>query len=526
MRFATYGRKSVYSDKSDSVNNQERMCREYVEFRFKDNIESFETYSDEGFTGANTNRPGLKRLLDDVTDGLVDALIVYQLDRLSRDVKDFANIYSTLEEKNVMFISIKENIDTATPIGRAMMYVTMVFAQMERETIATRVTDNLQGLARKGFWTGGKPPQGYALQRVEVNGKKHVTLVVNPDEAAHCQWLFDTFLDSGYTISKMQVEFRKQGIRTTNGAFFAASRIHKILSTPYGVEAVPEIYDYFAGKGCQMDPDSPREKWDGTHGVMVYGRSTERGRDKKHMFQPPEKWIVCLGYHKPFISAEKWLAVQERFKQNTFDKTMKYSIPLLKGVVRCGRCGCLMGVARKKLKSRILSHYHCRKRNQEGVERCDMTYTKCEVLDEKVLDIFREIEINPEAILPYTRAKQPLDTGKQLKDLESKAARIQAKISRLTETLADADGSTAAKYIISQIEKEDLNLSALKREIETAKSAARRNQNAVKSAEEYAAEIARLIRGLEGFSDVERNAIVRELVKECTWDGTNLFLRF
>jgi len=121
---------------------------------------------------------------------------------------------------------------------------------MERETIATRVTDNLQGLARKGFWTGGKPPQGYALQRVEVNGKKHVILVVNPDEAAHCQWLFDTFLDSGYTISKMQVEFRKQGIRTTNGAFFAASRIHKILSTPYGVEAVPEIYDYFAGKGC------------------------------------------------------------------------------------------------------------------------------------------------------------------------------------------------------------------------------------------------------------------------------------
>ena len=77
-----------------------------------------------------------------------------------------------------------------------------------------------------------------------------------------------------------------------------------------------------------------------------------------------------------------------------------------------------------------------------------MTYTKCEVLDEKVLDIFREIEINPEAILPYTRAKQPLDTGKQLKDLEAKAARIQAKISRLTETLADADGSTAAKYII------------------------------------------------------------------------------
>lgn len=180
MRFATYGRKSVYSDKSDSVSNQERMCREYVEFRFKD-IEAFEVYSDEGYTGANTDRPGLRRLLEDVVDGLVDALIVYQLDRLSRNVKDFANIYASLEEKGVMFISIKENIDTATPIGKAMMYVTMVFAQMERETIAARVTDNLEGLARKGFWTGGKPPQGYRLERIETDGKKHVALAIEPD---------------------------------------------------------------------------------------------------------------------------------------------------------------------------------------------------------------------------------------------------------------------------------------------------------------------------------------------------------
>jgi site-specific DNA recombinase len=109
MRFATYGRKSVYSDKSDSVDNQVRMCREYVDLRFAGKIDSFECYSDEGSTGSNTNRPGLKRLLSDVADGLIDALIVYQLDRLSRDVKDFANIYSSLEEKGVMFISLKES---------------------------------------------------------------------------------------------------------------------------------------------------------------------------------------------------------------------------------------------------------------------------------------------------------------------------------------------------------------------------------------------------------------------------------
>ena len=98
MRFATYGRKSVYSDRSDSVSNQERMCREYVEMRF-DNVETFEVYSDEGFTGANTDRPGLKRLMEDIEDSLVDALVVYQLDRISRNVKDFADIYSDLEKK-------------------------------------------------------------------------------------------------------------------------------------------------------------------------------------------------------------------------------------------------------------------------------------------------------------------------------------------------------------------------------------------------------------------------------------------
>lgn len=118
MHFAIYGRKSVYSDRSDSITNQCRMCREYIQFKFPGQDEGISEYTDEGLTGANTNRPMLKALLQDVRDGLVDAIIVYQLDRLSRDVRDFANIYATLEEKHVMFISIKENIDTATPSAR------------------------------------------------------------------------------------------------------------------------------------------------------------------------------------------------------------------------------------------------------------------------------------------------------------------------------------------------------------------------------------------------------------------------
>ena len=171
MNFAIYARKSVYSDKSDSIKNQIRMCREYVKMKY-DDISSVSEYCDEGLTGANTNRPELKRLMQDINDGLIDVLAVYQLDRLSRDVKDFSNIYGALAEHRVEFISVKENIDTSTPIGKAMMYITMVFAQLERESIAARVTDNMIGLAKKGFWTGGNPPYGYVREKIIIDGKK------------------------------------------------------------------------------------------------------------------------------------------------------------------------------------------------------------------------------------------------------------------------------------------------------------------------------------------------------------------
>lgn len=522
MRFATYGRKSVYSDKSDSVNNQERMCREYVQMKFED-VESFETYSDEGFTGANTNRPGLKQLMDDIEDGLVNALIVYQLDRISRNVKDFADIYATLEKKGVMFISIKENIDTATPIGKAMMYVTMVFAQMERETIAARVTDNLQGLAKKGLWMGGNPPCGYVRKQIEINGKKHVALAPDPDGMKHTSWIFSTFLESKHSLQGLVNDFRKQGIKTLSGSPFSVSLLYKILKTPYCVEATPEIYDYFAALGCQMDADSPREKWDGTHGVMVYGRTSEK--TGKHAAQPPDKWNVCLGRHKPFIPADQWLAVQERFKQNTFNKTAKYDITLLKGTLRCKKCGCLMQVSRKKTKSGVTSHYFCLKRSRQGVEACDMRSIKCGILDEKVLDVFREIEDNPEIIMNYVKTDVPKSNRKNTKELEIKAARISAKIERLAESLAEAEGSAAAKYVLTQIEKEDLNLEAVKRELLIAKADDRKKRKTEKTAAEKATEISELIRGIDSFSAADRNAIVRDIVKECAWDGETLFLR-
>lgn len=521
MRFLNYGRKSVFSDRSDSIDNQFRMCRDYCEAKFSGQIDSWMQFSDEDYTGATTDRPDLQRMLSYVRSGLCDALVVYQLDRLSRDVRDFANIYALLEEHNVMFISIKENIDTTTPIGRAMMFVTVTFAQMERETIAARITDNLLGLAKKGYWVGGNPPVGYVRQQIVVDGKKHVTIAPDPECVPYVTWIFDTFLSWNCSLQHMENQFKHAGIRTRSGKFFSSSQLHKILTMPFCASATAAVYDYYSAKGCIMDPGSPREQWDGSVGVMVYGRSTEK--NKKHQLLPPEKWMVCLGKHKPFISAEKWLAVQSRFTHNNCIKKSKYPSPLLKGVLRC-KCGVLMNVARKKkADGSVYSSYYCRKRMRQGVDVCDMGHTNCDIIDGKVLSIFQEIASDPSLIKKYIRVNDSPKISEP-KSIASKIRSCTTKIDRLTTSLSLANNSPAQKYILAEIERLDAELSALKQDYALADAESRKRAMEESSSIDTVAKIQRLISGLDGFSANEKNSIVRSFVKECRWDGKQLFL--
>lgn len=523
MRFATYGRKSVYSDKSDSVSNQERMCREYVEMKFHDQIETFEVYQDEGFTGANTDRPDLKRLMEDIKAGFIDALVVYQLDRISRDVRDFSNIYAVLEEEHVMFISIKEAIDTATPIGKAMMYVTMVFAQMERETIANRVADNMNGLAKKGLWPLGTVPTGYQRKQIVLNGKKHSTLEIEPEGAAFVKGIFEDFLSSEASIRAMATRYRKEGKKTLNGCYLSEATLHRILTTPVYCAATPEVYDYWEAQGCQMDPDSPRELWDGSRAVMVYGKRRNRTKDK---LLPKSEWTVCLAIHAPFIPAEQWLEVQDQLSKNTFDKKMKYDVPLLKSVVRCAKCGSIMSVSRKKLKSgEISSHYYCLKRARQGVEACDMRSIRCQSLDDEALAIFRRIEADPAVVRLYAAETAPQEAMPDINAMQKRIAAQEAKIARLAASLGDAEGSSAVQYIVAEIERQDLTLQGLKRELEMAKRKVRKAAIQERSLDEKAKEIGDLARRFDSLSAADRNAVIKEVAKECSWDGETLFLR-
>ena len=524
MIFASYGRKSIYSDHSDSVKNQHRMNRDYVDMHFPGKIDTFLTYEDEGATGANTNRPDLKRLMRDIESGIINFLIVYQLDRLSRDVRDFSNIYAFLEEHNVQFVSVKENIDTSTPIGKAMMYVSVVFAQMERETIANRVNDNMIGLADEGWWVGGNPPSPYRrLPVITSDGKKHVTIEVVEEEMPEFLELCNIFLDNHFSLQQFETYLKNKGVKTRNGKFYATNQLHKLLTMPYCAPATAEVYDYYKELGCNMSERYPREMWTGEYGVMVYGRTTER--NKKHELQPKEKWRVCIGRHKPCIDANTWLRIQKQFTHNVFDKKMRHPVTLLKGVLRCS-CGRLMSLSRKKkVDGSVSTWYCCPRRMRQGKEYCNSHQIKAELLDQKVIEIFNQIAADPETINLYMRDNR---TNKDIKleksRLEKQALSLKEKISNLTVTLADNQDTSAIKYIIQGIEKMDNELKSIDRKIAELQAEERFAKEASEDSEEKRNRITEFMKDFENFSPEERNAIAKDFIKECTWDGHTLFL--
>lgn len=525
MIFASYGRKSIYSDHSDSVKNQHRMNKDYVYMHFHNKVTTFLTYEDEGATGANTNRPDLKRLMKDIESGIIDFLIVYQLDRLSRDVRDFSNIYAFLEEHNVQFISVKENIDTSTPIGKAMMYVSVVFAQMERETIANRVNDNMIGLADDGWWVGGNPPSPYRrVSIVTESGKKHVSIEVVPEELPDFFSVINTFLDNHFSLQQLESYFKNKGIKTKSGKFYSTNQLHRLLTMPFCVPATEEVYDYYKDLGCKMSERYPREMWDGKHGVMIYGRTTER--NKKHELQSKENWRVCIGRHKPCIDADTWLRVQRQFTHNTFDKKMKHPVPLLKGVLRCS-CGRLMSLSRKKKSDGSISTwYYCPRRMRQGKEYCDARQIKSALLDQKVISVFNQIATDPEIIDEYLRTNhKSIDIKSEKAKLEKQKSSANEKITNLTATLEDNQDTAAIKYIIQRIENLDKEIKLIDRKIAELQAEERASKESEEDAEEKQIKISKFMEDFESFTADERNAIARDFIKECTWDGKTLFLK-
>ena len=170
---AIYARQSIDKKDSISIDTQIEFCRRFA------GTEECRVYTDKGWSGKNIDRPEFQRLLSDIKRGSITKLVVYKLDRISRSLNDFSNLMELFRQYNVEFASTVETFDTSTPIGRAMLGIIMVFAELERENILMRVKDNYYARGEKGLYLGGPPTFGFDKVPTSLGGIKTSVLIPN-----------------------------------------------------------------------------------------------------------------------------------------------------------------------------------------------------------------------------------------------------------------------------------------------------------------------------------------------------------
>jgi DNA invertase Pin-like site-specific DNA recombinase len=162
-------------------------------------------YDDGGFSGGNTDRPALQRLLEDVRAGKIDVIVVYKVDRLTRSLADFAKLVELFDKQNVSFVSVTQQFNTTTSMGRLTLNVLLSFAQFEREVTSERIRDKIAASKRKGLWVGGMAPLGYDTKDRKIS--------INEAEADRVRTIFRSYLKLG-SLNLLMTELRKRGIVT------------------------------------------------------------------------------------------------------------------------------------------------------------------------------------------------------------------------------------------------------------------------------------------------------------------------
>jgi site-specific DNA recombinase len=209
IRCAIYTRKSSEEGLEQSFNSldaQREACHAFIVSQRHEGWRALSAhYDDGGYSGATLDRPALQRLLDDVQNKKIDTIVVYKVDRLTRSLADFAKIVEALDSRKVSFVSVTQQFNTTSSMGRLTLNVLLSFAQFEREVTGERIRDKIAASKRKGMWMGGNVPLGYNL--------KDRKLIVNPEEAKLLSSFFNLYLELG-CVSRLKARLDQEGIKS------------------------------------------------------------------------------------------------------------------------------------------------------------------------------------------------------------------------------------------------------------------------------------------------------------------------
>lgn len=431
---AIYARQSIDKKDSLSIETQVNFAKSIV-------IGEPRLYIDRGISGKDViHRPEFQKLLNDIKKGIITRVLVYKLDRFTRSLLDFANIWEYMCKYKVEFISVTENFDTSTPIGKAMIFIMAIFAQMEREQISKRVYDNYYDRIELGRWPGGPAPYGYSNTTITQENKRVSSLKLE-ETINILEEIMKVYAYPTTSLGDIRRLLVKENCPGPISEKWSACSIGRVIRNPAGVKCDHAVYTYFKKLGVNIL--NPIEEFDGEHGGMLVGK---KGAVTKGTLDPKEA-TFAIGNWPGYIDSDLWLRCQRKLdinqKVGSNDGTRN---SWLTGLLKCGDCG-----------RAIMVRKYSRKSDGETVRtmRCrGKDFLDCNIkLEMRIEEIEQSVQKELEDLLDRCKPT-PFETVHGTNEIELELIRIDEAISNLLQALKTKTVSTLTMdYINKELEE-------------------------------------------------------------------------
>lgn len=327
---AIYARQSVEKADSISIETQVQICISRLPRE-----EEYEVYADQGWSGATNHRPELERMMQRIRSGYISCVAVYRLDRLGRSLRNFLELLDEFRSYHVVLMAEHLTLGGTDAYGRLLVGLMMSFAELERDTIIRRVTDNYYERGKHGMFLGGIAPFGLQRTQYQRNGKWIKGLVSNPDTVGIVQWLFE---QSAYkewaSLGELARQLNRRQILTVRGNPWSSASVGRLLHNPVYVRADEAVYRYYKSRGCMIE--SEPEQFDGVHGMYLYGTAKGRTATK---YANIGLLTASIAPHEGIVDSTVWLACQHRLDQNHTLPGHRPKATWLSGLMHCADCG-------------------------------------------------------------------------------------------------------------------------------------------------------------------------------------------
>lgn len=388
QRAAIYLRVSTsYQADRDSLPMQRKDLVGYCEYAL--NISDYTVFEDAGYSGKNTDRPAFQKMMMQIRNGMYSHLLVWKIDRISRNLLDFAQMYEELKTLGVTFISRNEQFDTSTAMGEAMLKMVLIFAELERKTTAERVTATMISRANDGTWNGGRVPFGYDYN------KETQTFSINGDESYIVLQMYDLY-EKTDSLVRTARELNKLGYVSRQHNPFSPVSIWIILRNPWYVGTYR--YNYYKIPG-------------------------------RRAVKEESEWVVIENHHSPLVSKERFDHVQKmldsnaRYRNTPGRSSKQKNVNIFSGLIWCSCCGAAFTASPGKLHASGYrpTKYGCP--NVRKTKTCNAKYTSDPVIGEFLLNFILNV-INAQK--GFEKINSPADLESRL--LRGDAFRDVAKI--------------------------------------------------------------------------------------------------